>query len=86
MNEPATAADSSAIAEIVDQAYRPYIDRTGTLPRPCTLVEILATFADRSDKLAEERYREWARTTLHGFDGPSWWISGPSRLAKQTMC
>jgi ribosomal protein S18 acetylase RimI-like enzyme len=38
MNEPrirpATAADIPAIAEIVDQAYRPYIDRIGRPPGP----------------------------------------------------
>lgn len=37
MNEPrirpATAADIPAIAEIVDQAYRPYIDRTSRRAR-----------------------------------------------------
>ena len=38
MNEPrirsATAADIPAIAKIVDQAYRPYIDRIGRPPGP----------------------------------------------------
>ena len=32
------------------------------------LVEILATFADRSDSLEEHRHRQWARTTRQGFD------------------
>jgi ribosomal protein S18 acetylase RimI-like enzyme len=31
---PATAADVSAVAHIVDQAYRPYIARMGTPPGP----------------------------------------------------
>jgi ribosomal protein S18 acetylase RimI-like enzyme len=38
MNEPriraATAADVPAIAEVVDQAYRHYVDRMGKLPGP----------------------------------------------------
>ena len=38
MNEtrirPATAADTPAIKEIVDQAYHPYIDRIGKPPGP----------------------------------------------------
>jgi FAD/FMN-containing dehydrogenase len=32
------------------------------------LVEILATFADRSDKLEEQRHRQWARATLQAFN------------------
>jgi FAD/FMN-containing dehydrogenase len=36
------------------------------LRRDHVLVEILATFADRSDKLEEQRHRQWARATLRG--------------------
>jgi len=39
------------------------------LRRDHVLVEILATFADRSDRLDDERHRRWARTTLRAFDG-----------------
>ena len=34
------------------------------LRRDHVLVEILATFADRSDQLEEQRHRQWARATL----------------------
>ena len=38
------------------------------LRRDHVLVEILAAFADRSDKLEEQRHREWTRTTRQAFD------------------
>jgi FAD/FMN-containing dehydrogenase len=38
------------------------------LRRDHVLVEILATFADRSDLLEEYRHRQWARATLQAFD------------------
>jgi FAD/FMN-containing dehydrogenase len=38
------------------------------LRRDHILVEILATFADRSDKLEEERHQHWAQTTLRTFN------------------
>jgi hypothetical protein len=38
------------------------------LRRDHVLVEILAVFADRSDKLEEQRHRQWARATLQAFD------------------
>jgi len=38
------------------------------LRRDHVLVEILATFADRSGKLEEQRHRQWARATLRAFD------------------
>jgi len=39
------------------------------LRRDHVLVEILATFADRSDALDEQRHHQWARATLQAFDG-----------------
>ena len=38
------------------------------LRRDHVLVEILATFADRSDKLEEQRHLQWTRDTLQAFD------------------
>jgi FAD/FMN-containing dehydrogenase len=38
------------------------------LRRDHVLVEILATFPDRSDQLEEQRHRGWARATLAAFD------------------
>jgi FAD/FMN-containing dehydrogenase len=38
------------------------------LRRDHVLVEILATFADRSDMLEEQRHRRWALETLRAFD------------------
>jgi FAD/FMN-containing dehydrogenase len=38
------------------------------LRRDHLLVEILATFPDRSDALEEQRHRRWARSALRGFD------------------
>ena len=38
------------------------------LRRDHVLVEILATFVDRSDRLEEQRHRQWARDTLQAFD------------------
>jgi hypothetical protein len=38
------------------------------LRRDHVLVEILATFADRSDKLEEQRHQQWARATLQALD------------------
>jgi GNAT superfamily N-acetyltransferase len=33
---PATAADAGAVAELVDDAYRPYVERIGMRPGPMT--------------------------------------------------
>jgi Berberine and berberine like len=38
------------------------------LRRDHVLVEILAAFADRSDKLEEQRHLQWTRDTLQAFD------------------
>jgi len=38
------------------------------LRRDHVLIEILATFADRSDEAEEQRHRQWVRTTLRAFD------------------
>ena len=38
------------------------------LRRDHVLVEILATFVDRSDTLEEQRHRQWARATRQAFD------------------
>ena len=38
------------------------------LRRDHVLVEILATFVDRSDQIEEQRHRQWARATLRAFD------------------
>jgi hypothetical protein len=38
------------------------------LRRDHVLVEILASFDDRSDPLDEQRHRQWARTSLEAFD------------------
>jgi hypothetical protein len=37
------------------------------LRRNHVLIEILATFADRSDKLEEQRHHQWARASLEAF-------------------
>jgi Berberine and berberine like len=37
------------------------------LRRDHVLVEILATFVDRSDKLEERRHQQWVRATLQAF-------------------
>jgi FAD/FMN-containing dehydrogenase len=39
------------------------------LRRDHVLVEILATFADRSDAFEEQQHHQWARATLQGFNG-----------------
>jgi FAD/FMN-containing dehydrogenase len=39
------------------------------LRRDHVLVEIIASFADTSDKLQEQRHRLWARAARHAFDG-----------------
>jgi FAD/FMN-containing dehydrogenase len=39
------------------------------LRRDHVLIEILATFPDRGDRLAEQRHREWARAARQAFDG-----------------
>jgi hypothetical protein len=38
------------------------------LRRNHVLVEILATFVDRSDELAEQRHQQWVRATVRAFD------------------
>jgi FAD/FMN-containing dehydrogenase len=38
------------------------------LRRDHVLIEIIATFADRSDTLDDQRHRDWARTTRHALD------------------
>ena len=65
MNEsrirPATAADVPAIAEIVDQAYRHYIDRIGKPPGP-----MLDDYAARVSEGAV-----WVRTSQPSFESTS---------------
>jgi hypothetical protein len=39
------------------------------LRRDHVLIEILATFVDRSDEVEEQRHRQWVRATLRAFDG-----------------
>jgi FAD/FMN-containing dehydrogenase len=39
------------------------------LRRDHVLVEILATFPERADKLEEQRHHQWARATRQAFDG-----------------
>jgi hypothetical protein len=38
------------------------------LRRDHVLIEIIATFADRSDQLEEQRHRDWTRATRHALD------------------
>ena len=38
------------------------------LRRDHVLIEILATFVDRSDEVEEQRHRQWIRATLRAFD------------------
>jgi FAD/FMN-containing dehydrogenase len=52
------------------------------LRRDHVLVEILAVFADRSDKLEEPRHRQWARTTLEAFDAMALPGGYPNLLAR----
>jgi FAD/FMN-containing dehydrogenase len=60
------------------------------LRRDHVLVEILATFTDRSDQLEEQRHRQWARDTLRAFDAmalpggyPNFLVAGDvDRVAK----
>jgi Berberine and berberine like len=42
--------------------------RGDRLRREHVLIEILATFVDRSDKVEEQRHRQWIRATLRAFD------------------
>jgi hypothetical protein len=51
------------------------------LRRDHVLVEILATFADRSEKLEEQRHLQWARATLQAFNGMSLPGGYPNLLA-----
>jgi FAD binding domain/Berberine and berberine like len=51
------------------------------LRRDHVLVEILATFPDRSDKLEEQRHRRWARATLAAFDAMALPGGYPNMLA-----
>src|SRR5262249_7717588 len=39
------------------------------LRRDHVLIEILATFPDRSDEIVEQRHRQWAGAARHAFDG-----------------
>jgi FAD/FMN-containing dehydrogenase len=60
------------------------------LRRDHVLVEILTSFVDRSDKLEEQRYRQWARATRQAFDAmalpggyPNFLVAGDAdRVAK----
>ncbi|HEX2351669.1 MAG TPA: BBE domain-containing protein [Xanthobacteraceae bacterium] len=52
------------------------------LRRDHVLVEILAVFADRSDKLEEHRHRQWARATLEAFDAMALPGGYPNLLAE----
>jgi hypothetical protein len=51
------------------------------LRRDHVLIEILATFPDRSDKLEEHRHRRWARATLAAFDAMALPGGYPNMLA-----
>jgi FAD/FMN-containing dehydrogenase len=69
----AMAAVSSGCAvfthEFKGAAARVPVEATAFgLRRDHVLVEILATFVDRSDRLEEQRHRQWARDTLRAFD------------------
>jgi FAD/FMN-containing dehydrogenase len=46
------------------------------------LVEILATFPDRSDALEEQRHRQWARSTREAFDAMALPGGYPNLLAR----
>jgi FAD/FMN-containing dehydrogenase len=52
------------------------------LRRDHVLVEILATFADRSDHLEERRHREWAQSTRQAFDAMALPGGYPNLLAR----
>jgi FAD/FMN-containing dehydrogenase len=52
------------------------------LRRDHVLVEILATFVDRSDKLEDQRHQEWARTTRRAFDAMALPGGYPNLLAR----
>src|SRR5262245_25962425 len=51
------------------------------LRRHHVLVEILATFPDRSDQIDEERHRRWARATLAALDAMALPGGYPNMLA-----
>jgi FAD/FMN-containing dehydrogenase len=46
------------------------------------LVELLATFVDRSDKLEEEQHQQWLQATLHRFDATMLPSGYPNLLPK----
>jgi hypothetical protein len=52
------------------------------LRRDHVLVEILAVFADRSDRLEELRHRRWGRATLESFDAMALPGGYPNLLAE----
>jgi FAD/FMN-containing dehydrogenase len=52
------------------------------LRRDHVLVEILATFVDRSDELEEQRHQRWARATLRAFDAVALPGGYPNLLAR----
>jgi FAD/FMN-containing dehydrogenase len=70
----ATAAAVSPGCAILTHEFRGAASRVPAeatafgLRRPHVLVEILATFPDRSDQLEERRHQQWARATRHAFD------------------
>ncbi len=52
------------------------------LRRDHVLVEVLATFVDRSDELEEQRHQQWARATLKAFDALALPGGYPNLLAR----
>jgi hypothetical protein len=52
------------------------------LRRDHVLIEILATFPDRGDKLEEQRHRRWAQSTLAAFDATALPGGYPNMLAE----
>lgn len=56
-----------------------------SLRRHHLLVEILATFVDRSDKSDERRHQRWARTTLAAFKAMALPGGYPNMLARSDV-
>src|SRR5262249_13087543 len=51
------------------------------LRRDHVLIEILATFADRSDKFEEEQHQQWAQAAARAFDVVALAVGYPNLLA-----
>jgi hypothetical protein len=64
---PGCAVSSPTSSRVPPREYQKGTTAFG-LRRDHVLVEILATFADRSDKLEEQRHQQWARATLQALD------------------